>query len=216
MANRASKVGLNLKPSIIPQTTPGFSNAIKNIFLICKQVWYIPFFWTLTWYSYWILRATIILNTPLIQLNLTDCIGAAISTSILIVALVQRRFHADKRITITAYHKVENEAQKIHEEKLQKSRINYQTIIRSAPEKLEETPRKLTVPKPIDSITARGVDYFKHHTSSQEILAECLTCENLISCRHRRSQPIGLQDQGSQTARCPFAQKLLTNKTVSN
>jgi gas vesicle protein len=86
VVSRAKKPILNLKLNALPQTTTNPITTIENILLLCKQIWYVPFFWTLTWFTYWILRATIILNTPLTQLNPINLIGAIISTSILILA----------------------------------------------------------------------------------------------------------------------------------
>jgi hypothetical protein len=142
VVSRAKKPILNLKLNSLPQVTTNPINTIENILLLCKQIWYVPFFWTLTWYSYWILRATIILNTPLTQLNPLDLTGAAISTSILILATprlgtiirknsvlaaknattnikkafihtFQLGFHAENRIPPTSQSKVMNNTQNI-------------------------------------------------------------------------------------------------------
>jgi len=183
MVSRAKKVGLNLKPLTVSRISPGYSNSTKKIILICKQIWYVPFFWALTWFTYWILRATIILNTPPTQLNPIDCVGAAISTSIFATALIQRRFHATNRTTVTAHPKEENGAQKIQAKKPPTSQINSQTALRNAREKPESS--KLTPPQSVTSAAASRTNYPKQHPASQEILEECLTCENLISCHHR-------------------------------
>ena len=215
MMSRANKVGLNSKSLTVSQTTPGYGSSTKRIFLLCKQIWYVPFFWALTWFTYWILRATMVLGTPLTQLNPIDLIGAAISTSIFVTALVQRRFHANYRNTVTAYPKEKNNVQKIQAKEPLTSQMNIQPTLGNAREK-PETSRKLTPPQPVASAAASGVNYFKQHPVSQEILDECLTCENLINCHHRRSQHIEPQDQGSENTRCPFAQSARTYLTVQN
>jgi hypothetical protein len=215
MVSRVNKVGLNSKPLTVSQTTPGYGSSTKKIFLLCKQIWYVPFFWALTWFTYWILRATLVLGTPLAQLNPIDLIGAAISTSIFVTALVQRRFHANNRNTATAYPKEENNAQKIQAKEPLTSQMNIQKALGNAREK-PESSRKLTPPQPVASAADSGVNYFKQHPASQEISTECLTCENLINCHHRRSQHIEPQDQGSENTICPFARRARAYSTVQN
>jgi hypothetical protein len=215
MVSRANKVGLNSKPLTVSQTTPGYGSSTNKFFLLCKQIWYVPFFWALTWFTYWILHATVVLGTPLTQLNPIDLIGAAISTSIFVTALVQQRFHANNRNTVTAYPKEENSAQKIQAKEPLTSQTNIQTALGNAREN-PESSQKLTPPQPVASATASGVKYSKQNPASQEILDECLTCENLINCHHRRSQHIEPQDQGSENTRCPFAQNARKYLTVQN
>jgi hypothetical protein len=213
--SRANKIGLNSKPLTVSQTNPGYSSSTQKIFLLCKQIWYVPFFWALTWFTYWILRATIVLSTPLTQLNPIDLIGAAISTSIFVTALVQRRFQTNNRNTVTAYPKEENNAQKIQAKEPPMSQIAIQTELGNAREK-PESSRNLAPPQPVASAVASGANYPKQDPASKEISTECLTCENLINCHHRRSQFIEQQDQGSETVRCPFARSARAYVTVQN
>jgi hypothetical protein len=251
VVSRAKKPILNLKLNALLQTTTNPINTIENILLICKQIWYVPFFWTLTWFTYWILRATILLNTPLTQLNPLDLTGAAISTSILILATPRlgtairknsvpaakhtatnikkaiihtfnTRFHAENRTPPTSQSKVMNNIQNIRAAtlNLQAQPISHQASIGSGREKLEKklegVPEKLMVPRSESSAVADGVGYANRNSVSQELSMECLTCENLTKCRHRRVQRFEAQTRGFEISKCHFARTISTNKPVAS
>jgi len=251
MVSRVNKVGLNSKPLTVSQTTPRYGSSTKKIFLLCKQIWYVPFFWTLTWFTYWILRATIILNTPLTQLNPIDLTGAIISTSILILAIphlgktirktsalatkhattnikeafihtFHTRFHAENKTWPTSHSKAMNNIQKNRAvtSKLQTPPISHKDTIGIGREKLEQklerTSDKLTLPQSGPSAVAGGVVYAPDNSVSQELSLECLTCENLIRCRHRRNQRFEAQIRGFQISKCHFARTISTNKPVAS
>jgi hypothetical protein len=247
VVSRAKKPILNLKLNALPQTTTNPINTIENILLLCKQIWYVPFFWTLTWFTYWILRATMILGTPLTQLNPLDLTGAAISTSILILATPRlgtairknsvpaakhtatnikkaiihtfnTRFHAENRTPPTSQSKVMNNIQNIRAAtlKLQAPPISHQPSIGSGREKLEGAPEKLMVPRSESSAVADGVGYANGNSVSKELSMECLTCENLTKCRHRRVQRFEAQNRGFQISKCHFARTISTNKQVAS
>jgi hypothetical protein len=247
VVSRAKKPSLNLKLYTPSQTTINPIYTIKNILLLCKQIWYVPFFWTLTWFTYWILRATIILNMPLTQQNPLDLTGAAISTSILILAIPRlgttirknsvlaaknaatnikmafihtfhTRFHAENRTPSISQSKVMNNMQNIRAStfKLQAPPISHQASIGSGREKLEGVPEKLMLPRSEPSAEAGDIGYAVGNTLSLELPMECLTCENLIRCRHRRSQRLEAQTTGFQIGKCHFARNISTNKQVAS
>jgi hypothetical protein len=244
VVSRAKKAELNLKPPALPQLTPGLGKTCKNIFSLYKQIWYVPFFWTLTWYTYWILRAILFLNTPLTQVNPVNYTGAAISTTMLLIAtprlgttIRKKSFFAATRVGInikkmlfhahflskngssTSFSKVKREVQDIQGEtsKVQRPRIEYQASIgKSAGEKLEQHPQELMPPQSGASALPGKVCYSNQQRVSQEISAECLTCANLISCKYRRCESLETQARGSESSRCPFAMRLSINKAVAS
>jgi hypothetical protein len=251
VVSRAKKPSLNLKLYTLPQTTTSPIDTIKNILLLCKQIWYVPFFWTLTWFTYWILRATIILNTPLTQLNPLDLTGVAISTLILILATPRlgtkirknpvlaaknaatnikkasihtfhTRFHAENRTPPISQSKAMNNMLNIRATNLKRQTppISHQASIGSGQKKmekkLERVPEKLMLPRSEPSAEAGDIGYAVGNTLSLELPMECLTCENLIRCRHRRSQRLEAQTTGFQIGKCHFARNISTNKQVAS
>lgn len=167
-------------------------------------MWYVPFFWSLTWFSYWILHEVLILNTPLIQVNPVNCVGAV--TSILVLLLVTPRLW-----TTRALHNIQVETSKP-----QKPRVKYQSSIgKSEREKSEQATQKLIQSKSGASALSTSVSYSNQHHMSQEISSECLMCANLISCNHRRNESVESQVQGSKSIKCPFSEELSSNKTTA-
>jgi hypothetical protein len=232
VVSRVKKAELNLKPPALPQLTPGLGKTCRNIFLLYKQIWYVPFFWTLTWYTYWILRAILFLNTPLTQVNPVNYTGAAISTTILLIAISRLgsdirkvffhdHFCAENNDASKALSKVKNSVKGIQMEtskpqKAQRSIRIHQPSNVSEREKLEPPLQGLMPPQSGTSALSSSVSYSDRHCVTQEISAECLTCANLISCKYRRCESVENQAQGSENSRCPFAMKLSTNKAVAS
>jgi hypothetical protein len=189
-------------------------------------------------------RASLFHNTNITQDNPVNYTGAAISTTILLIAtprlgttIRKRSIFAATRIGInikkmlfhahflsnngssTSFSKVKRDAQDIQGEmsKVQRPRIEYQASIgKSAGEKLEQHPQELMPPQSGASALPGKVSYSDQQRVSQEISAECLTCANLISCKYRRCESVENQAQGSENSRCPFAMKLSTNKAVAS
>jgi hypothetical protein len=79
----------------------------KAILFVLKQVWYIPFIWSLAWFSYWIFHSTIVLNTPIFQGNPVNYLGAAISIIALLIkgysarAPIKKSLEATSKISTT-------------------------------------------------------------------------------------------------------------------
>jgi hypothetical protein len=229
--SRAKRAELNLKPPALPQLTPGLGKTRRNLFSLYRQIWYVPFFWTLTWYTYWILRAILFLNTPLNQVNPVNYTGAAISTTILLIAisrlgpnigkvLLHDSSCAENNGASPTLSKLKSSAQDIQEDtlkpqKAQRSRIRCQSSIVREREKLEQAPQKLMTSPSGMSAHSSSVSYSNRNCMTQEISAECLTCANLISCNHRRSESVENQAQGSENSKCPFAEKLSINRTIT-
>jgi hypothetical protein len=239
VVSRAKKNGLNLKLLALNQVSVCLGNGFKKIFLLYKQMWYVPFFWSLTWFSYWILREVLVLKTPLIQVNPGDCVGAVISISVLSLAtprlgasirkkslvvgtlvgsnikkmFFHARFRSKNHGRSEFFSKLKHSAQDIQMEplKTQKTRLE----ARAEREKLEQVTYKLMKSQSDASALSSRVGYSDQNSISQEISSECLTCANLISCRHRRCESVESQVQGSKGIKCPFAEELSSNRTAA-
>jgi len=69
----------------MPKVIPTILTRLSDAWHFYEQIWYVPFIWSFTWYSYWILFDVVVMNKPLAQLNLLTCIGATAS-AILVLA----------------------------------------------------------------------------------------------------------------------------------
>jgi hypothetical protein len=81
-------------PKVIPTSLTRLSDAWHTY----KQIWYVPFIWSFTWYSYWIIFDIVVWNKPLAQMNLLNCIGATTSAIFILAASPITR-HLQKRVT---------------------------------------------------------------------------------------------------------------------
>jgi hypothetical protein len=290
MGSRAKKVGLNLKLLSLNQTLLGLGSKCKNIFLLCKQIWYVPFFWSLTWFSYWIIREILFLNRPLLQVTSLNFIGAGVSISVLILAtprlgttirqkcinfgvrtginikkaFTRKNFHTKSDSKSIPYFKIKKNIAGIQVEtsKPLKPHIQYPSLSekneREASEQVEARSQLLerAYPGSVSNSEQKNIESIQVETSkpqkpviqrtsfvgknerdtleqvevksqlgaraysgsvsnserrqtSQEIASECLTCANLISCKHRRTDSVGSQfrDVG-----CPLVKQLTSNR----
>jgi hypothetical protein len=241
MVSRAKKAVLNLKPLTLPQTTAGLGNSCRDVWLLYKQMWYVPFFWSLTWFSYWMLREVLVLNTPLTQVNPVNYFGAIASIAVLLLAVPRIRtiisktcvpvgtqigmkiknvffiagFHIKKSSPITIFSWGKKLLQNIQVKKpmQQKLEVQYQSPI-----KISQT-EKLERPKQLSSSlrTLSSSDkYSNQHHLSQEIPSECLTCANLISCDYRQNRSVESETQVQKRVACRFAAELSINRDVAS
>ena len=226
MVSRAKKAGPNLKLLASHQTIRSLGNRCRKIWSIIKQIWYIPFIWSLTWYSYWILREVVVLNTPLIQVNPMNYLGAFISISVLLVATprlgtkIRKVFHVGVRIKnndkSTSFSYAKQSVRDIQEEKLKphKLQVNLQNSIeKSGIEKPEQPTQKLIRPHSDANALSSSESYSNHYNIGQKVSPECLTCANLINCKFRREESGEPQAKGHESIKCPFAAELSDNKT---
>jgi hypothetical protein len=81
-------------PKVIPTSLTRLTDAWNTY----KQIWYVPFIWSFTWYSYWIIFDIVVRNKPLAQLNLLNCIGATTSAIFILAASPIRHKSMLKRL----------------------------------------------------------------------------------------------------------------------
>ena len=241
MVSRAKKNGLNIRFLTLNQTNGSLGNLFKDIFLLYKQMWYVPFFWSLTWFLYWILRDVLILNMPLTQINPLDCGGAVISILVLLLATprlgtsIRRkslavgmlagsnikkmffhvRFRSKNHKRTEFLPKLKHNVQDIQvgTSMTRTTRLEHQIPIRNIGiEKPKQFTPKLMKSQSDDSTLSSGVGFSSQNRISQEISSECLTCANLVSCHHRRYETSKSQVQGSKGSSCPFLEELSSNR----
>jgi hypothetical protein len=216
MGSRAKKGFPNVKLLALNQAVAGVSNSCRDFWLLYKQMWYVPFFWSLSWFSYWILREVFVLNAPLHQVDAVNYFGAVASIVVLLLAMF--RLRTNNNGTQTSLSNVKRSVQGFQVEmpKLHRPPIKHQSSIgTSVREKLEQAPQKLMPSQSGASALSTSVSSSSQHSVSQEIPSECLTCANLIGCDHRRSEFVESQVQGSESVKCPFAAEISINKAVA-
>jgi hypothetical protein len=242
MVSRAKKASLNLKPLTLPQTTACLGNRCRNIFLLYKQMWYVPFFWLLTWFSYWILREVLVLYTPLHQVNPVNYFGAIISIAVLLLAVPRFGTIIRKRSVLVGTQmgiKIKNAfflvgvhiksrrigfswkkklVQNIKVKKMiqQKVQVKFQSPIKGSQAPGLEPPKQLKQPSLSLRTLSGNTNYSKQHQLPQEIPEECLTCANLISCDYRQNRFGDPETEAEKRVTCRFAAELSIDKAVAS
>lgn len=239
MVSRSNNNGLNLKP-----TVSSLGKICRNILLIFRQMWYVPFFWSLTWFLYWLIRDILILKMSIIDVNPFHYAGMGISVSVLLLAksrlgtgvrekaiflgtrfgtnikkvFFHARFSHKNNTGLSAVHsEIEKGVRSIQMEKNEpkKLQIKYQSsVVRNETEGSKGVAEKLTKPQPFATGITSSFNYSIESQASNEISSECLTCANLISCNHRRYESGKSQGHDLRSNKCPFAQELSGNETA--
>lgn len=226
VVSHAKKTFANEKLLALNQTILGLSNRCRNIGLLYKQIWYVPFIWSLTWYSFWILRSAIVLNEPLVQGNPVNYFGAIISIVALVLAVPSFRTAIRKASVLVGVHIKSRRIGFSWRKKLlqniqveipmqQKLQVKYQSTIKRSQTANLERPKQLK--QPSSSLRAlSGSTNYSSQQLFQEIPAECLTCANLISCDYRQNRCVDSETQVQKRVPCPFAAELAINKAVTS
>jgi len=186
----------------------------EDLWLFGKQVWYVPFFWSLAWFSYWISRDAILFNQPLTQVNPLNHLGAAISiTALLIAGFTSAK--SKKRAVIAkpavAVINTNRESCKIPDEKNDQRRILPQKlvcalILKTTMEKREKLKRQiLKLQKKCQSIfkTSR----IQKLPETPQELAQTATSPRALSSQ--TEQPVQTQKSGEIPLECLVCPNLL-------
>ena len=227
MANRNREDVLLPKRSTLNEATTGIKRRCKSIWLLIKQVWCIPFIWSLGWFSYWIFYSVIVLNQLLTQVNPLNYVGIAISIGALLIAGYISGKSINKKVVekisvifdlkkIFSFRKAHDEKKARRQSLTQKfmrrtkveqleplePQINHSSIIeqgqiQTADEPSEESVQISATPR----VLASQSKHPDQTCESQVILPECLVCPNLVNCTHRQNRTVD-----SETP-CPFAKK---------
>jgi hypothetical protein len=244
MVSRAKKNGLNLRLIAAYQIGVSLGDKCRDIFSILKQMWFVPFFWSLTWFSYWIIRDVLVLNASLTQVKPMNLAGAVVSMSVLLLAVprlgtfirnksitlgtclainmkkafVHARVRFSKRGALAHFHNAKNDTRPIQAEidNPEKLQVEHQSSFgKNETAKPKNLTEKITKAQSITSAISSNASYSPQKRMSQEIASECLTCANLISCNHRRIEPGQTQVQNNKSSKCPLLEKLANNRNLT-
>jgi hypothetical protein len=244
MVSRAKKAGLNLRPIAAYQTSVSLGGKRHGIVSIIKQMWFVPFFWSLTWFSYWIIRDIFVLNTSLTQIKPLNLAGAVFSISVLILAtprlgtsirkkailirthrgintkkdLIHTHVRPNNYERSTSIHNMKNIAPTTQVEKihLEKTQRKYQSPFRRKEiVKPKNVSEKITKSQSVANALSSSASYSRQNQMSQEISAECLTCANLVNCNHRRYDRDESPLQNRKNSECPLMKKLSSNRNAA-
>ena len=215
------------KLSALNQSMANFRSKCGIIWSVCKQLWYIPFLWSLAWYSYWIFHSAIVLNTPILQGNILDYLGAAVSVAALLVAGYRGRTPirrsvetASERLSFQKNQLAKNSqnqplslrpAQDVHADHTKQIRppqLKHQQLIE--PNQLQKENRLTQKPSQSFSrisASSSSIAQSGKGDTSENMDSECLTCLNLINCTYRQRRAIELRSQTKGTP-CNYAAKL--------
>jgi hypothetical protein len=169
----------------------------KEIWHFYKRIWYVPFIWSLTWYSYWILRDIAVWHKPLNQMDPTNCAGTIISIAFILSATqigrgVRSAFvfvrtqsrkifvgaHITDGVQIAPISVVaqSNDIIQMEKSKQQMQRVSIRI------EKPKQRIGHSQQPFSSVSVCPHNLDYFSQRPRPKQVPAECIACGNLIQC----------------------------------
>jgi len=198
----------------------------KDIWLYVKQLWYIPFIWSLAWFSYWIFHEIIVLNQPLFQVDTLNCYGVAISILALLIAGYIYGRSRKKQIEKASEVGIEAESvfisgKALDEKRHQESRFSQKNLYITQEEKLEQLELQPRNHSPIDTYQIQKPNDMGSESKptpsiistipsqanlpnltekSQDIPFDCLICPKLAKCDQRQKRTI------EPGVNCPYAQ----------
>jgi len=232
MTSQPKKTILIAKLSALNRAIASFKHKCRTAWSIAKQVWYIPFLWSLAWYSYWIFHGAIVLKTPLLQGNVLNYSGAAISIVALLIAGYRARAPIRRSVETASahltFHKNQSRlgqnsqnqslplkpmqgAQAEHPKQTSMPQAKRQLLIETSQlQKETKLPQKPAhPPSSVSALPQSPSQSSQSYTSkNQGTENECLTCANLINCAYRQKRIVELKSQGARPTPCRYAAEL--------
>jgi len=184
----------------------------RNIWSIIKQVWYVPFIWSLAWFSYWLFQECIALGQPLAQGNPFNILGLFASIAAILAAgyisgkshkknleisgkagiedkssftLLEASLRSDSQGVLHS-QRVVQKAQYDKSEKPESQLGNYTPTETNQINRLNDKHLKPVRPLEIIENSQTQGDQSIQAKKHQEIASECLICPNLTSCDQRK------------------------------
>ncbi len=214
---KRSKKGVSIASlSTSNESTTDSKDKFRDIWSFIKQVWYVPFIWSLAWFSYWIFQETILLGQPITQGNSLNFLGAAISIGALFIKgwisgksskktlesvgkieiEEKNSFKVSKVAGVEASQKSINFGSEYSETQLE----HYPQIETNQNQEPSETPMELSqsavttekIPSEINKLS---------QNKKQEIPSDCLICPNLTNCDQRQKR------SAESVTSCPLLHK---------
>jgi hypothetical protein len=233
MISRPKKAVLIAKFSALNQAVANFKCKCQTISLVVKQIWYIPFLWSLAWYSYWIFRSALVFNTPLLQISAVDYLGASISIVALLIAgyrarepikrsvamasdiginmkkVLSHRDHLKESVQIPPLPRKTGQNTQIEIQLQPKPQLKNQPPVQShpSPKKIVETKKPIIEQSSDVRVLSTGANRSSQTQSSKDFSTECLTCAKLVNCTQRQKRAMELSSSENH-APCRFAAEL--------
>jgi len=211
----SKKAGILAKLSSMNQTVATFKAKCQPAWFVIKQAWYIPFLWSLAWYSYWIFHSGIVLKTPLHEGNNLNYIGAGLSISALLIAGYNARRPIIKSVKTTfrsLYRRPSQPMQTISTQKTEQDKMQIKPVEAGQipPVKMKQLPKEIPPSRLtlIDETVSSNPSIRKVEQAAstpQDFSSECLTCPNLINCTYRHKRTVELSMQNGNHTPCPYA-----------
>lgn len=212
------------KLSTSDEASTKLKDKCRNIWSIVKQVWYVPFIWSLAWFSYWLFQESIALGQPLTQGNPINYLGLFVSIAAILIAgyisgksrknlEIKRKIAIDDKSSLTTVEEPlrsdsqgvlysQRIDQKAQYDKSEKSEQQPSQYPKAETNRFNRSKQKyLKVIQSLETIdnsqiqSAQSIQAKEH----QEIASECLICPNLTSCEQRKRMTVQ-----SKTP-CPYA-----------
>ena len=224
LIERSKKGVLIAKLSASKDSTTKIKGKSREIWLFIKQVWYVPFIWSLAWFSYWIFHDIVVLSQPIIQVNKFNYIGVTISISaILFAGYIHEKsnkksdekagkfgiekehiFVSSKPLSVESDQesvfplKTTQKTQREQSEELTPQLKNQSLIETDIIQKQNERSSEFTQPA-IKNIYHNQENLKNQIKTSQEIPSDCLICPNLTNCDQRKRRTVETEIP------CPYA-----------
>lgn len=134
-------------------------NLSKASMLKCQALWYASFITVYVWFMYWIASDFFVWHKPIAEINPVNYIGSIASLAFI---------WAGTKVWKPNRVKVQSQQQTLMPQKPQ--------------QKPPQTKPQPTAPVPANSTCGHYFGYLHERQASQEIPAECLTCERVLQC----------------------------------
>jgi hypothetical protein len=186
-----------------------FKSVCENLWFISKQVWYVPFIWSLAWFSYWISHGLITLKQSPLQGNPLHYIGAAISITALLIA-----GHTTAKLRIMTLFKKPARAINVNASKISRFPTKAKAYLFRKISFKKQRERKNLPQKPAEKFILKEQEHSPPKTLKPQIDHQSL----IKSSQSPKPQETPMSSQQQQTPPSPIAapQSLVSINPVPN
>jgi hypothetical protein len=171
----SNKIDLKLTESKVNLTKS------QETWFLIKQVWYVPFSWSLSYYLYWIIRDVVVFNKTVFQIPLLNWGGVVISIALLLAGFQNRTSAQKERQSHVSVQSTSLELPRRMEVRWEKPTKS--PMQKNVTEKLKK-PRKQLLSSPQSLNTCpQNFGYSNVLRNYEEMLPECLLCKELSRCK---------------------------------
>ncbi len=164
-----------------------FRSTCQDLYSLGKQAWYVPFIWSLAWFSYWTFHDALVLK-QITQGTPSALLGLSISIS----ALLFGGYVSGKPVTRRVAEKANGFVGMLKRKFL--FRGSFEDSL-GAPVPPQEIHQEVSSRSSLNPEVGRDEP---NETGLGEISSDCLVCPNLLGCNER------LDRRGESVTRCPL------------